>query len=704
MKLKIGVDVGGTFIDLVVSGDKLGTRFHKTLADPKDLAGSLLAGLEFMAKDLGLTLAGLLEQTLMIIHGSTVATNALLTRTGAKTALLTTEGFRDVLNMRRGMRSNQYDPKQAPPMPLVPRQLIFPIPERIDCEGNVVKPINKKECDEILTKLRDEGVESVAIGFLFSFMNKRHEDYLASRLKEFMPEAHISTSNEVLPEVRFYERLSTTVVNAYVTPVLSRYLRALELRLKNTGFKGDLLIMQSNGGVMGLEASSKYGVRSILSGPASGPIAGAWYANLQGLSNAITMDMGGTSFDVCLINRGKTEVTKEIEIAGQRIALPLVAVHTIGAGGGSIVKRDSRGLLQVGPESAGSTPGPVCYGRGGIHPTVTDADVLVGYLGTKSFWGGRLHLDKAAAFTAFHKEIALPMDMEVVEAAYGAYQVVNAAMVDAIREVSIRRGFDPRDFVLVAAGGAGPIHACEIAKELDVPLILIPREASVMCAIGQLLSDLRHDYVRSYVLPLDKIDCSIVKTHYSGMETQALEVLISEGIKKEKIFISYSADVRYVGQFNDVEVPVKSPHFSERSLVTLVNAFHKLHESLNGYHIIDAAVELVNLRLVAKGQTTKPRINNKTGQSSGKKPKAILHRKAYFSTGFIDVPVFDGLDFMSGINVPGPAIVELETTTIIVQPGYELNCDPYGNFLLHKEGLNKEKIVNSLKSSGLQQD
>ena len=704
MKFKIGVDVGGTFIDLVVSDDQLGKRFHKTLVDPKDLSGSLFAGLEFIAKDMGLTLAGLLKNTLMIIHGSTVATNALLTRTGATTALLTTEGFRDVLNMRRGMRSNQYNPKQAPPTPLIPRQLILPIPERIDCEGNVVKPINKKRCDEILTKLRDEGVESVAIGFLFSFMNKKHEDYLASRLKEFMPDVHVSTSNEVLPEVRLYERLSTTAVNAYVTPILSRYLHALKLRLKNSGFKGDLLIMQSNGGVMGFEASSKYGVRSILSGPASGPIAGAWYANLQGLSNAITMDMGGTSFDVCLINDGKTEVTKDLEIDGQRIALPLVAVHTIGAGGGSIVKMDSRGLLQVGPESAGSTPGPVCYGRGGIHPTVTDADVLIGYLGTKSFWGGRLHLDKAAAYKAFQKQIALPMDLEVVAAAYGAYQVVNAAMVDAIREVSIRRGFDPRKFVLVAAGGAGPIHACDIAKELDVPLILIPREASVMCATGQLLSDLRHDYVRSYVMPLEKIDCAIVKTHFSGMEKQAVEALNLEGIQKEKILISYSADVRYVGQFNDVEVPVKSTQFSEPTIVKLIRDFHKLHESLNGYHVLDASVELVNLRLVAKGQTQKPKINNKTGQIPVKQPRPILHRKAYFSNGFTDVPVFNGSDFFSGINVPGPAIVEQETTTILVQPGYELHCDLYGNFLLHREGLNKEKIVNSLKSSRLQQD
>ena len=296
------------------------------------------------------------------------------------------------------------------------------------------------------------------------------------------------------------------------------------------------------------------------------------------------------------------------------------------------------------------------------------------------------------------------MDLEVVVAAYGAYQVVNAAMVDAIREVSIRRGFDPRKFVLVAAGGAGPIHACDIAKELDVPLILIPREASVMCATGQLLSDLRHDYVRSYVMPLEKIDCAIVKTHFSGMEKQAVEALNLEGIQKEKILISYSADVRYVGQFNDVEVPVKSTQFSEPTIVKLIRDFHKLHESLNGYHVLDASVELVNLRLVAKGQTKKPKINNKTGQIPVKQPRPILHRKAYFSNGFTDVPVFNGSDFFSGINVPGPAIVEQETTTILVQPGYELHCDLYGNFLLHREGLNKEKIVNSLKSSRLQQD
>ena len=375
----VGVDVGGTFIDLMVSGGGH-RRILKTLSDPEDRAGALMAGLALVAEDLGLTLDELLERTERIIHGSTIATNALLTRNGARTALLTTAGFRDVLNMRRGVRSDLYDPKQAPPDPLIPRQRIHPIAERMDGDGAVLEAVGEESVDRAVDGLRRAGVESVAVGFMFAFTNDAHERAVASRLREALPDVHVSLSSEVLPEVRLYERLSTTAVNAYVTPVLAAYLESLDRRLADNGFRGRLLIMQSSGGVMGLDWATRFGVRSILSGPAAGPVAGLWYAGLHGISNAITTDMGGTSFDVCLVNEGAVEVTKETEIAEHRIALPMVAVHTIGAGGGSIVTVDDRGLLRVGPESAGADPGPACYGRGGTRPTVTDADLLVGYL------------------------------------------------------------------------------------------------------------------------------------------------------------------------------------------------------------------------------------------------------------------------------------------------------------------------------------
>ena len=675
----VGVDIGGTFIDLMVSGG--GHRLlRKTLSDPNDRAGALLAGLTLAGEELGFTLEEFLERTDRIIHGSTIATNALLTRGGARTALLTTAGFRDVLNMRRGVRSDLYDPKQAPPDPLIPRQRIHPIAERVEGDGTVLEAVGEDSVEQAVAAVRRAGVESVAVGFLFSFANDAHERSVGERLRETLPDVHVSLSSEVLPEVRLYERLSTTAVNAYVTPVLAAYLESLERRLADNGFRGRLLVMQSSGGVMGLDPAARFGVRSILSGPAAGPVAGLWYAGLHGIADAITTDMGGTSFDVCLVNRGEVEVTKEMEIAGHRIALPMVAVHTIGAGGGSIVTVDGRGLLRVGPESAGATPGPVCYGRGGNRPTVTDADLLIGYLGAERFWGGRLRLDEDAAREAFRRQVAEPLGMDVVRAAYGAHQVVNANMVDAIREVSVRRGHDPRRFVLVAAGGAGPIHACAIARELDIGLILVPREASVMCAAGQLLSDLRHDFVKSCVMSLERLDRDTVEAHYRDLRRAAEEALLAEGVPRDRIALSCAADVRYVGQFSEVEVPVAGTALTEEAVAGLARDFHRIHESLNGYGMPEAAAEIVNLRVVGRGLVDSEPMPVRGGNGAA---SLTGRRNAFFDGGFREVPVHDGHRLAAGENVRGPAIVEQETTTVVLPPDFQLTCDAYGNYLVH---------------------
>ena len=685
----VGVDVGGTFVDLMVSGG--GHRLlRKTLSDPEDRAGALLAGLALVSEDLGLTLKAFLGRTERIIHGSTIATNALLTRGGARTALLTTAGFRDVLNMRRGVRSDLYEPKQAPPNPLIPRQRIHPVAERIDSDGTVLEPLDADSVDRAVVGFRRAGVESVAVGLVFAFANDSHERAVAARLREALPDVHVSLSSEVLPEVRLYERLSTTAVNAYVTPVLATYLESLERRLADNGFRGRLLVMQSSGGVMGLEPATRFGVRSVLSGPAAGPVAGLWYAGLHGISNAITTDMGGTSFDVSLADRGEVEVTKETEISGHRIALPMVAVHTIGAGGGSIVTVDGRGLLRVGPESAGSTPGPVCYGRGGVRPTVTDADLLIGYLGAERFWGGRLRLDEDTAREVFRRHVAEPLGVDVVRAAYGAHQVVNANMVDAIREVSVRRGHDPRRFVLVAAGGAGPIHACAIARELDIGLVLVPREASVMCAAGQLLSDLRHDFVRSCVMALDRLDRDRVEGHFQDLQRAATDALVAEGVPRNRIAVSSAADVRYVGQFSEVPVPVPETAMTEAAVAALAREFHRIHESLNGYSMPDAAAEIVNLRVVGRGLAG----SEAMPESDAAEGTALTgRRQVFFEDSFREVAVYDGHRLASGEDVVGPAIVEQETTTVVVPPEYQLTCDAFGNYLVY---LRERGLAESL--------
>ena len=697
MSFKLGVDVGGTFIDLALADQNGQCRLYKTLSDPNDLAGALLAGLESAAREQNLSLSQLLKQTGLIVHGSTVATNALLTKTGAKTALVTTQGFRDVLNMRRGLRANLYDPKQSPPVPLIPRHLIFPIEERTDSEGSELIEIREDALRRLSAAIKASGAESVAVGFLFAFLNNSHEQIVGANLQQLIPPLHVSLSSEVLPEVRLYERLSTTAVNAYVTPILTSYLESLESRLKQAGFTGKLLIMQSNGGVASCDVGKKLGVGCILSGPAAGPVAAIRYGSLHGLANVICLDMGGTSFDVCLIKNGEIEVTKEMEIDGHRIALPLVAVHTIGAGGGSIVKVDARGLLQVGPKSAGSSPGPVCYGRGGEEPTVTDADLLIGYLDADRFWGGRLRLDRAAAHDAFRRHIAEPLSMDVARAAYGAFQVVNANMVDAIREVSVRRGHDPRQFLLVAAGGAGPIHASAIARELDMPLVLVPRDASVMCAVGQLLSDLRHDFVRSYLTAVDKLDPVRACSLFAAMRAQALETLHSEGIAQEQINLLLSADVRYLGQFNEVEVPLENDAMTPAEIDRLVGEFHRRHEALNGYRMPSAPVEIVNLRVVGTGIVAKPRLTT-NGNPAGQLSAALIgYRQAFFDNGYIEVAVYDGPQLPAASQILGPAVIEQSTTSVVVEPGFQLRCDDFGNYLVFRETMSLEASLGSLR-------
>ena len=702
MSFKIGVDVGGTFIDLVIVDQNQNKQLYKSLSNPKDLGNAVIEGLNLAAQDQGMNLEEMLASTETIIHGSTVATNSLLTRNGAKTALLTTSGFRDVLNMRRGLRKDQYNPKQSPPIPLIPRQMIYPVEERIDCEGSELLAVNDKEINLLAKNLLASGVESIAISLLFSFLNDSHEKQLSKTLKQLLPHVHISLSSEVLPEVRLYERISTTTVNAYVTPVLSHYLESLETTLKKKGFSGKLLVMQSNGGVMNADAGKQFGVRSILSGPAAGPVAGIHHGSSHGLSNVITMDMGGTSCDVCLIKNGEVEITKDMEIAEQRIALPLVSVNTIGAGGGSIIGLDARKLLQVGPESAGSSPGPVCYGLGGTQPTVTDANLVLGYLDSKRFWGGRLQLNKENAYQAIKSQIAQPLGLDTVRAAYGAFQVVNTNMVDAIREVSILRGHDPRNFLLVAAGGAGPIHATSIAQELDIPLTLVPREASVMCAGGQLLSDLRHDFVRSYVAPLEKIDFPTANQLYGEMKEHATQTLRTDGIPESKMSLSFSVDVRYIGQFSEVEVQLKQHLLTTETTKKLAQDFHTKHQSLNGYNMPSTPLEIVNLRVVAKGITDKPHKKIKLpSPNTNSSDKALTgHRKAFFGDEFKDTPVYDGLQLSSGSTVLGPALLEQETTTVIVQPNFQLTCDELGNYLVYHKKQSLKKTFSVLTKKG----
>ncbi|MBV9941672.1 MAG: hydantoinase/oxoprolinase family protein [Solirubrobacterales bacterium] len=691
MRYRVGVDVGGTFTDLLVTHGSGEARLYKSPTTPADPSIGVLEGLERAARDQGRALDEFLADVGTIVHGTTITTNAVLTGDGARTGFVTTNGFRDVLNMRRGLKARQFE-KYAPPVPLVPRHRIQVVEERVTVDGSVMTPLREHDVREAARLFREQDVEAVAVSCLWSFRNPQHEERIGEILAEELPEAYVSLSTEVLPQIRVYERHSTTALNAYVGPVLRRYLVRLEEELSGQRFGGTLLIMQSNGGVMSPQLAQRFASNTLLSGPAAGPVAGVFYAATHGLQNAITIDMGGTSFDVSLVAGGTPAVTIEGEIGGHRVASPVVDIHTIGAGGGSIAWIDSGGLLAVGPKSAGADPGPACYGRGGTEPTVTDADLLLGYLDADFFHGGELRLDIDAARNAIGA-LCEPLGMDATEAAAGIYRVVNANMAAALGVVSVQRGYDPREFVLVVAGGAGPIHAAQIARELEIPLILIPRQSSVYCAVGMLISDLQHDYVRTYARDLDQVDLAEVGGLYRDMAADARATLVGEGMDDDRIELRFSADLRYVGQFNEVEVPaLNGTGDTEPRLGDMVAAFNERHDTLYGYSMPGAPVELINLRVSARGVTDKPGFSR--GEPGEADPSAARKssRRAYFDGEFVEVPVYDGLRLLAGNVVSGPAIVEQPTTTIVVPADAELDCDEHNNYLIHPEGTTVQEL------------
>jgi len=679
---RIGVDVGGTFTDFLVADDDGDALLYKTSTTPDNPADGFFRGLNKAADDHGILLEEFLAQVETIVHGTTITTNAVITGNGAATGFLTTDGFRDVLNMRRGLKERYFE-KYAPPPPLVPRHLIRTVRERVTVEGIATTPLVEADVRAAAEYFKQQRVEAVAVSYLWSFRNPAHEQKTYEILSAELPGVYLSLSSEVLPQIRVYERHSTTVLNAYVGPVLTRYLERLEHELAGSGFDGTLLIMQSNGGVMSPKVAQRFASNTLLSGPAGAPQAGIYFGAGHHFRDLITVDMGGTSFDVALIKDGVPSVTQEGVIAEHRLASPILDIHTVGAGGGSIASVDTGGLLAVGPASAGAEPGAACYGRGGSAATVTDADLVLGFLDADSFEGGEIEVDANAAHEAIRTHVAKPLNLDLVAAANGVYEVVNANMAAALNVVSVQRGYDPREFVLVVAGGAGPIHAAPIARELQIPLILIPRGSSVFCAAGMLISDLKHDYVRTYAQDIERADLEVIQRLFNEMANSGGQTLREEGIAEDKISVSYSADLRYVGQFNEVEVTAGEFWDPSGGLDQLVTQFHARHDALYGYAMAGTPVEVINLRVAARGATEKPRL---TGASSAAEPAKFLpakRRQVFFDGNFVDTPIYDGLAMHAGDHISGPAIVAQPTTTIVVPPDYDLACDKFENYLLY---------------------
>jgi len=706
MAYKIGIDVGGTFTDFLLTSEDGSSEIYKVLSTPDDPSVGLMNGLAEMAKARNISLKDFIKKVKTIVHGTTVTTNAVLTRKGAKTALLTTKGLRDALEMRRGIREEQYNNRYTNVEPLVPRHLRYPVEERLDYKGDIVTELKKSDVLDAAKLFKKEGIEAIAICFMNSFANNIHESMAAIIIKEQLgigldeTSPYMTVSSTFLPGIRFYDRISSAVLNSYVGPILRRYLTSLIKRLKDNRFEGVLLIMQSNGGIISPQIAMDKAAVTLLSGPAAGPVAGIEYISIQGYEDCITIDMGGTSFDAALIKDKTPLVTTEGEINRLKLALPMLGIVTIGAGGGSIGWVDEGGLLRMGPQSAGSNPGPACYDLGGELPTCTDADLILGYLDKDFFAGGKIPLNYDRAVKAVKEKIADPLGMDVVEAAAGMYRVINVNMASGVREVSIKRGHDPREFPLVVAGGAGPVHACMIAQELEIPVMIIPKESSIFCAAGMLMSDLKHNFVRTYSTLLNGIDRKRFRLLFNEMEREATELLKSEHIAENSIQHVYSLDMRYVKQYHEVNVGITKEEQESVDIEAISNKFHPEHNRLFGYSLKEEGtpIELINLRLLSIGKTARPKFLPEEYDQKDPSKALKKRRKVYLplKEAFEEVPVYDGHKLMYGNRIEGPAIIEQVNTTTFITPEYNVLCDKYGSYTMYlktKEEEIKEKIV-----------
>jgi N-methylhydantoinase A len=652
---RLGVDVGGTFTDLVAlsEGALLTAKVPST---PRDQSVGVMNAIESSEVEPGAVFA--------LAHGMTVATNALLERRGARTALVATEGFKDILEIARQNRPSLYDLTQDRPPPLVPRELRFTVKERMGPKGEV-EALDEESLEEAVSAIEEAEVEAVAVCLLFAFMHPEHERRVGEALRNALPDVHVSLSSEVLPEFREYERFSTTAADAYLSPKLAAYLENLAGKTEEAGAPSPL-VMQSSGGVVKVEDAIADAAGCVLSGPAGGVVGAAYIGALGGYRDLLTFDMGGTSTDVAPVVEGEAQTTTETVIAGVPIKLPMVDVHTVSAGGGSIAWADAGGALRVGPHSAGAEPGPVAYDAGGEEPTVTDANLFLGYLADRAQLGGEVVLKRELSEETLG-DLGEKLGLDAEEAALGVVRVANAEMMRALRVISVERGLDPREFALLAFGGAGGMHACALAEELGMETVLVPRAGGVLSALGLAISDLRRDYVRPYLSNLEELDEGEFEEKFKDMEGRAAQDLEDPDYTRR-------ADLRYRGQSFELTVEADS-------LEKLEDRFHAAHEQRYGYRMEDESVELVNLRLIATVTVEKPKLEEPPAEGEAESGR----REANFDGEWQEVPVLDREKMGKGSEVAGPAIVEFKESTCVVRPGWRGEIDGVGTLILEKE-------------------
>jgi len=663
---RIGIDVGGTFTDIVAVSDKGTVIFSKAPSTPADPSIGVMDAIARLSQELRTESAVLLSKTERIVHGTTVATNALLERKGAKTGLLTTIGHRDVLEMREGLKDDRYNMRLAAPETLVPRYLRLGVKERIRPDGSIHVPLDNDSLDAAIEKLKEADVTSIAVCYLHAYKESKHEKETRARIESKLPGVSVSLSSEVFPEIKEYERVSTTVVNAYVRPVVEKYLRKLGDRLRETGYQGPVLIILSHGGVAPIDEAVRLAAGTVLSGPAGGVAGSRYGSSLIGAENLVPFDMGGTSTDISMIVNGEPALSSTRGIAGQRVALQSLDIVSIASGGGSIARVDNGGILRVGPESAGAVPGPACYGKGGVEVAVTDASVVLGFLDPNNFLGGRESLDKEAAEVAVDK-LASKLSVSRAEAAEGIHRVINTQMAEGIRLVSVRRGVDPRKFALLSFGGAAGIHITEIARQLEVRRVVVPRTAAVLSAWGMLATDLRYEVSRTHIGDAGSLEASSVRQIFHEMEQEGRARLAAafDG----EISIKSSADMRYGEQIYEIDVSLDGVNFDSKDLMKEISdRFHARHNELFTYSLPDQEAVLVNGRLAVIGEL--PRLPEEPQKTSGTTVGQSKQRHIYLA-GWQDVLVFDLESLSPGATVSGPAIIESATTTIVLRKGDE---------------------------------
>ncbi len=684
---RVTVDTGGTFSDFVFFNEESGEcSITKVPSTPREPFQAVLNGIKELL-DRGVPA----REISFFCHGTTVGTNALLEEKGAKTGLLVTEGFRgiyEVMEQTRGYGPATYDLFFEKPRLLAPPYLTEEIPERVDFRGQALKPIEVGASREAVRRLKKKGVQSVAVCFLFSFLNPAHELKIKEIFASEFPEARLSLSCEVLPQIREFYRMSTTVINAYIAPVMATYLSRLEARLREMGVATPkLYLMQSNGGVSTFNGAAEKPVATVLSGPAGGVIASMGTCERVGIKNIITFDMGGTSCDVALIHQGSPVITTQGKINLRPISLPMLDIHTVSAGGGTIARIDAVGGLQVGPDSAGADPGPVCYDRGGENLTITDANLVTGVLDPDHFLGGRMKLNKPKAERLLEVKIAKPLGLGPLEAADGILKIINVKMEEAIKAVSSQRGYDIRDFTLVAFGGGGPMHAGRIALDLGIPSVLVPLTPGVHSALGLLMSDVKHDYVRSKLAGLEELDLNEINGLFAQLIDQAKADLRGEGFRENEIKIEPYLDLRYAGQGYELTVPCMMPPLAPDDLGLMRRRFDTQHEQASGHKAETEPVELVSLRLISFGLVPQAKLS--PGKATGKKvaEAKIGERKIFFGKerGTLNSTIYSRDRLEPDHQIVGPAVIEQMDTTTVIHPEQEATVDSYRNLIIREK-------------------